>query len=341
MANGDVDPYARQPQPLFGPNAFSGVQGMFGGLGRGLRRTSNALHPYSNRLMLAGMGMLGGGPKEAMRGLVAGSALDTEDADRTKLNKAIQALMDDTSGTGVMADFSDAERQYLAANPDAFGQVMAAKMKGRDPTKYGFTTVGGQLMRTDPDTGQVTPVYSDPNYHQPTPVDIFQAEQGMRKEVANEPQFQRFQKAAPIYQSMVTSASQNDQFADVNLVYGLATIMDPGSVVREGEQLIVRSAAGLTPELLGNINSLNGGGKLLPGTRQKLLREAKGRLDEYRRSTEQQMKFYQRAAEESGLDPTHIIPDLEKLGDFTAAGGTVNPDGSYTASDGTTASPVP
>jgi hypothetical protein len=163
----------------------------------------------------------------------------------------------------------------------------------------------------------------------------------MRKEVANEPQFQRFQKAAPIYQSMVASSSQNDQFADVNLVYGLATIMDPGSVVREGEQLIVRSAAGLTPELLGNINSLNGGGKLLPGTRQKLLREAKGRLDEYRKSTEQQMKFYEQAARESGLDPKHIVPNLEKLGDFTAAGGTVNPDGSYTASDGTTASPIP
>jgi hypothetical protein len=62
-------------------------------------------------------------------------------------------------------------------------------------------------------------------------------------------------------------------------------------------------------------------------------------MDEYKRAAEQQLKFYENAAAESGLDPGRIVPDLQGLGEFVAAGGTVNPDGSYTDPDGFTASP--
>jgi hypothetical protein len=128
MANTDFDPRA-QPQPLFaGNNLLGTAQGMFGGLRRGFRAGGQALHPYSNRLMLAGLGMLGGGPRDAMKGLVAGSALDTEDADRRKLNEAIQGLMDDTSGTGLLAKASPAERAYLLASPPTLSKVIADQM---------------------------------------------------------------------------------------------------------------------------------------------------------------------------------------------------------------------
>jgi hypothetical protein len=310
---------------------------MFSGLSRGFQGGATALNPYSNRLLGFSAGMLGGGPSDAMKGMIAGSALDRESADRRKLNEAIAGLK---GQSGVLSGLNEADWSYLsAAGPEAIGDAFAARLKGPDPTKYGFQSMGGKMFRTNPDTGQLEEVYSDESYNQPKPMDIFQAEQGMRKEVHADADFQRFQKAAPVYQSMVASGSQNDQFGDINLVYGLATIMDPGSVVREGEQLIVRSAAGLTPEVLGYINSLNGGAKLIPATRQKLLREAKGRMDEYKRAAEQQLKFYENAAAESGLDPGRIVPDLQGLGEFVAAGGTVNPDGSYTDPDGFTASP--
>jgi hypothetical protein len=78
--------------------------------------------------MLAGLGMLGGGPSDAMKGLVAGSALDTEDADRTKLNKAIQGLMDDTSGEGILSGISGPERDYLLASPPTLSKVLADRM---------------------------------------------------------------------------------------------------------------------------------------------------------------------------------------------------------------------
>jgi hypothetical protein len=135
-----ADTYA--PQPLFGGNNLLGTaQGMFGGLRRGFRAGGQALHPYSNRLMLAGLGMLGGGPSDAMKGLVAGSALDTEDADRTKLNKALQELMSDTSGEGILSGISDAERNYLLASPSTLSKVIADRMS---PPSAGVTINTGE-----------------------------------------------------------------------------------------------------------------------------------------------------------------------------------------------------
>jgi hypothetical protein len=129
MANGYPDPYAQpQPQPMFGDIGALG-QGMFGGLRRGFQRGGQALHPYSNRLLLAGLGMLGGGPKDAMKGLVAGSALDTEDADRRKLNTALQALMN--SESDLIPD-DPAIRGLMAADPKFGEATLLQRMKPAD-----------------------------------------------------------------------------------------------------------------------------------------------------------------------------------------------------------------
>lgn len=142
-----VDP--NQPQPMFPPAIGQGAQGMFGGLRRGFQAGGQALHPYSNRLLLAGLGMLGGGPSDAMKGLVAGSALDTEDADRTKLNKALQALQDDPES---LANLSSGERNFVLNDAETARLALAQRVKPADapnswneyilttdnPTKAGF-----------------------------------------------------------------------------------------------------------------------------------------------------------------------------------------------------------
>jgi len=151
MANGYPDPYAPPQQPgMFGGN-LGGLQGMFGGLSRGFRRGGQALHPYSNRLLLTGMGLLSGGRGmgDAMKGLIAGSALDTEDADRRKLNAAIAALQNDTEG-GLFSGLSEAERNYVANDPAAVRTLIAGKLGGAGGTKYGMSPVWGTDAEGNP-----------------------------------------------------------------------------------------------------------------------------------------------------------------------------------------------
>ena len=126
-----ADPYDPNAPPRSMADGFGqGMQGMFSGLSRGFQGGANALNPYSNRLMAFSAGMLGGGPSDAMKGLIAGSALDRESADRRKQDEALQGLMGQEDG--LLAGFSEPERAYLAANPDALNAVIGARMKGGD-----------------------------------------------------------------------------------------------------------------------------------------------------------------------------------------------------------------
>ena len=146
------NPNGQPPQPMFG-NVGALGQGMFGGLRRGFHAGGQALHPYSNRLLLTGMGLLSGrdGMANAMKGMIAGSALDTEDADRTKLNKALQELMNDPN-SALIGNLGEADKNYLMNDQDAMHALIGARLKPADfpgtwdeyvlttdtPTKAGF-----------------------------------------------------------------------------------------------------------------------------------------------------------------------------------------------------------
>jgi hypothetical protein len=127
--------------------AFSGARGMFGGLRRGYQAGNRALHPYSNRLMLAGLGMLGGGPGDAMKGLVAGSALDTEDADRRKLREALAGLTE--SGSDLIPN-DPAVRELMATDSGFAKDVL---LQGMKPTDYGEKANGYLRAKAEGYTG--------------------------------------------------------------------------------------------------------------------------------------------------------------------------------------------
>lgn len=148
----------------------------------------------------------------------------------------------------------------------------------------------------------------------------------LRKEVQNLPSYKNLSQAAPIYTAMADAASKNTKASDLNLVYGLGKIMDPGSVVREGEMLMVKNTSGLTEGIMGAINSLNGGAALTPDTRIALMREAKGRLDAYKQSFDQDVQQYQGIVERNRMNPADVIPQFPQATEFERAGPPVPPD---------------
>ena len=105
---------------------------------------------------------------------------------------------------------------------------------------------------------------------------------GIRKEVQGLPSYKNLAQATPIYNSMVETAGRDSRASDLNLVYGLGKIMDPTSVVREGEMFMVQGINTLPDKVIEGINSvLTGTSTLSPETRQAILTEAYGRVKGY------------------------------------------------------------
>ncbi|MBX5143240.1 hypothetical protein HJB79_31520 [Rhizobium lentis] len=133
---------------------------------------------------------------------------------------------------------------------------------------------------------------------------------GLRKEVYQLPSYKNMSQALPIYRSMAETAGRNTKASDLNLVYGLGKIMDPNSVVREGEMVMVKNTASLPDWLQGAIASLNGGAALTPETRQAIMTEAYGRMQGYDQAFKQDMSQYQGIVQRNNLNQADIIPDL-------------------------------
>ena len=136
----------------------------------------------------------------------------------------------------------------------------------------------------------------------------------LRSEVQGLPSYKNYAQAAPIYRSMFDSAGTDSKASDLNLVYGLGKIMDPGSVVREGEMVMVKNTAGLPEWFTGLVNGLNGGQALTPETRKAIMQEAYTRLQAYQSQFNQEADFYKKIATDRRANPAHIIPDY---GQFT------------------------
>lgn len=136
---------------------------------------------------------------------------------------------------------------------------------------------------------------------------------GIRKEIQQLPSYKNLSQATPIYKSMVETADRNSKASDLNLVYGLGKIMDPTSVVREGEMVMVKNTASLPDWLVGAANALNGGATLQPETRQAILREAYGRMKGYSDEFGQQMGQYRGISQRYNLNEDDIIPKFAEF----------------------------
>ena len=132
-------------------------------------------------------------------------------------------------------------------------------------------------------------------------------EDSLRKEHSGAGETKRYMEADPIYRSMVKSAPNDTGAADLDLVYGIGKIMDPGSVVREGEMVMVNKASPFAEMLQGYIGSIQGQGKLTPETRARLLEMARTRMGELRSAYDDVTGGITTRAVERKIDPSRVV----------------------------------
>ncbi|WP_246826474.1 MULTISPECIES: hypothetical protein [Rhizobium] len=275
-------------------------------------------------------------------------------------------------------------------NPNASPQVKALAAQSLQaltkPTEYGFQVLpDGTVLRSDPRSGTLTPVYrsemsqadqakldferekfrqeqqnrgtltaaeqanidlerqkSDFERNKPVVVQpgetLFSPGQdrvvyqgtgykpedvsSLRKEIQNLPTYKSYQQALPSYSSMIDTAKTDSKASDLNLIYGLGKIMDPNSVVREGEMTMVQNTSSWPDWLKGAYDSVTGGSRLEPDTRKAILGEARSRMMAYRGALDNDISQYRGIIGRRGMNEADILPTL---GDIAAVPDLVQP----------------
>jgi len=131
----------------------------------------------------------------------------------------------------------------------------------------------------------------------------------LRNEVQGLPSYKNIAQAAPVYKSMLEAAGRDTRAADVNMIYGMAKIMDPGSVVRESEMTVAQAIATLPQQLQATVQSqLTSAGRLTPEVREAIMQEAHSRINAYQGMFEQDAGMYRGIAQRSRMNEADVLP---------------------------------
>jgi len=99
----------------------------------------------------------------------------------------------------------------------------------------------------------------------------------LRKEYTSEPVVKQYREVVPIIESVQDAVNRPTRAADLNLIYALGKIMDPNSVVREGEMVMARGTGTVIARSTACWASWTAA-MLKPETRQKLVAEMMSRF---------------------------------------------------------------
>ncbi len=130
----------------------------------------------------------------------------------------------------------------------------------------------------------------------------------LRQEFADLPEVKKYKNAIPAYQAIVKAAETNNPQADINLIYGLAKLYDPDSVVREGEYDTIANSQSIPEWLKGQAQRLAGGGKLTADTKKQIKEQAAIRINAYKGEYDGARKSYEEIATGRGLETKNIFP---------------------------------
>lgn len=141
----------------------------------------------------------------------------------------------------------------------------------------------------------------------PTRAEVMQ----LRKEIQDLPSYKNVSQAAPIYKTMISAAGRDTRAADVNLIYGLAKIMDPNSVVRESEMSVAQAVATFPQWLQAQVTSqMQATGRLDADVREAIMQEAHSRMVAYKDMIDTDLTQFKGIASRSRMNLEDVIPSF-------------------------------
>ncbi|WP_018898894.1 hypothetical protein [Rhizobium sp. 2MFCol3.1] len=102
----------------------------------------------------------------------------------------------------------------------------------------------------------------------------FKDEQDLRKEYTSSPVYKRWDEVRASFDRIASSAKQDNGAGDLGIIYGYMKVLDPGSVVREGEFATAEQASGVPTQILNLYNKAVNGERLTPEQRKMFVSAA-------------------------------------------------------------------
>jgi hypothetical protein len=203
-------------------------------------------------------------------------------------------------------------RDYVLAQAGKVKDVLDMELKQRKASAEGFKVVGKGGRIFDEQTRQFI---DQPGGGVEPPT--FENVSSLRKEYGSQTNIKMYDDAIGVYNSMLTSATSDTAASDLDLVYGLAKVMDPGSVVREGEFETVRKSQAIPEQIKGYWRFLlEGKGKLPPQARKEMLGVARNRLSAFRGEALKATDRFRGLSQQQGIDPSLVVRDIPEVPEF-------------------------
>lgn len=232
-------------------------------------RNSNALTAIGSSLLSRGMDF---------SQVPAAAAMDKD--------RLAQAEEQNRTRGWLVQAFPDIAQQLDAGMPVAQAYDLALqRMQPKAPTDPTSTAVGRQQLAaqyglTGPDATSYILTGKLPEAAKPVssydPAKAFDYESGLAKEYRGGADVKSYQDVRNAYERVRTSASQDNGAGDIGLIYGYMKMLDPGSVVREGEFATAETASGVPANILNLYNKLINGERLNPDQRKMFVEAASG-----------------------------------------------------------------
>ena len=135
------------------------------------------------------------------------------------------------------------------------------------------------------------------------PKDLMKAEQALRKEYSAETA--DFTKTQDAFRKI--DAAEETAVGDLSLIFSFMKMLDPGSVVREGEFATAQNAAGVDQKVLNIYNNIATGERLSEAQRKSFKSQAGALLKAGEKKEIDIRKTLTRTANTFGIDPQNVF----------------------------------
>lgn len=133
----------------------------------------------------------------------------------------------------------------------------------------------------------------------------------LRKEFNDQPEVKAYRDVLPIVEAARTTPDTRS--GDIQIAYAVGKILDPASVVREGELKLVGNAATVMEKFMGELRTLTQGkGRLTPETRAELLAMLDGAVTQREKAYKATETTYRGIAQQNGFPVDQVIINTPK-----------------------------